>query len=98
MKDMEYLTKKRTEILEKIKPICEAFGITNYDYLIKETGQTETLVINNTKIGCSSNSVSAVVDELIGYLFIQRWCKNRHLGTFSTQSQNVVTRYWITED
>lgn len=97
MRDIKELEQKRIEVLEAIKPICEAFNIKNYDYIIKETGQTEALRINNVKIGCSSNSVSAVIDELIGYLFITNWCRNRHLGAFSTQTKNVIKRYWITE-
>lgn len=92
---LRYLKEKRVMVLEEIKPICEAFGITDYDYEVKSTGQREILVINGTRIGCSANSISAVVDELIGYLFINIWCRNRYLGTFSTQSKNVIKQYWI---
>lgn len=95
MRDLEYLKKKRVEVLDAIKPICDVFGITDYDYEVKESGQTELLRIKNTKIGCSCNSISAIVDELIGYIFVTRWCKNRYLGTFKTQSLNVIREYWI---
>lgn len=92
---MEYLESKRLQVLEAIEPICKAFNITDYDYEIRETGQTETLVINDTKIGCSCNSIDAVINELIGYIFIKVWCRQRSLGTFSTQAKNVIKQYWI---
>ncbi|MBR0576787.1 hypothetical protein KCG48_10625 [Proteiniclasticum sp. BAD-10] len=94
MEHMERLEKKRLEVLERIKPICEAFGITDYDYEIRETGQTETLRINKTRIGCSCNSISAVIDELVGYIFLMRW-RDRSLGAFSVQTTNAIKRYWI---
>ena len=97
MRDMEYLMKKRMQVLETIKPICKAFNIEDYNYIVQGTGQTEILRIGEVKIGCSSNSISAVVDELIGYIFLTRWCRNRSLGTFSTQTKNQIKRYWIKE-
>ena len=92
---MDYLERKRAEVLQEIKPICEAFGITDYDYEITETGQREVLRVNSVRIGCTLNSISAVVDELIGYIFIMRWCRNRSLGAFSTQTKNIIKRYWM---
>ena len=94
---MEYLERKRAEVLQELKPICDAFGINDYDYIIKKTGQKETLRIGEIRIGCSNNSISAVIDELIGYIFITRWCRNRSLGTFRTQAKNQIKRYWIKE-
>ena len=91
---MEQLGAKRIEVLEAIKPICEAFKINDYDYEVKDSGQRETLRIGNTRIGCSCNSISAVIEELIGYIFIARW-KDRYLGAFSIQTKNVIKRYWI---
>lgn len=89
------LQEKRIQVLEEIKPICEVFGIKDYDYIVTERGQLETLVINDTPIGCSCNSIDAIVDELIGYIFINRWCRRRSLGAFSTQTKNVIKRYWL---
>ena len=89
------MEKKRSEVMKAIKPICEAFNIKDYDYEIKETGQREALRIGEIRIGCSCNSISATIDELIGYLFITRWCRNRSLGTFSTQCKNVIRQHWI---
>ena len=92
---MSELESKRKEVLEAIKPICDVFGIKDYDYIVKKTGQRETLRLNDTLIGCSCNSISAVVDELIGYIFIKRFCRNRSLGAFSTQTKNKIREHWI---
>lgn len=86
---------KREEMLQAIKPICEAFGITDYDYVVVPDKHIERLVIGDTHIGCSCNSVSATIDELIGYIFIKKYCRNRSLGAFETQVKNVIKRYWM---
>lgn len=91
----EDLDKKRSDVLEAIAPICSAFKIDDYDYIVSETGQHETLRIYDTRIGCSCNSIDAVIDELIGYLFVKRFCKNRYIGAFQTQTLNCVRRHWL---
>ena len=88
----EYLAKKRLEVLEAIKPICQAFNISNYDYEIE--GNRERLRINDTRIGCSRNSIKAVIDELVGYIFVCRF-RERCLGAFKTQTFNRIKNYWI---
>ena len=100
MKDqdyLKYLESKRLKVLERIKPICEAFGILDYDYEVKTAGQTETLRINGARIGCSSNSINAVVQELVGYIFLLHW-RGRSLGAFETQVKNQIKRYWIKKE
>ena len=92
---LESLKIKRLKVLEGIKPICEAFNITDYDYIVKKDLQTETLRINNTYIGCSLNSISAVKDELIGWIIINIYSKNRGLGAFQKQTENHIKRYWL---
>lgn len=94
---MEHLQDKRLKVLEAIKPICEAYGIKDYDYIVKETGQTETLRIHGDHIGCSLNSVSAVIDKLTGWIFVRIYCKNKYIGAFKTQTLNAIKRYWIKE-
>ena len=91
----DYLIEKRIEVLEGIKPICEAFGIKDYDYIVDTKKRSELLRIYETEIGCSCNSISAVVDELIGYIFINTFCKNRSLGAFEKQVKNRIKEYWI---
>lgn len=90
----EQLKKKRLEVLEAIKPICESFKL-DYDYIVKETGQTETLVLNGQKIGCSCNSIEAVINEVIGYIFVKIYCRNNYIGAFRTQTLNVIKQYWL---
>ena len=89
---MNELESKRKEVLEAIKPICDVFGIKDYDYIIKKTGQRETLRLNDTLICCDCNSISAVVDELIGYIFIKKWCKKRYIPI---NAINKIREYWI---
>ena len=86
---------KREKVMSAIAPICEAFGISDYDYIVQEFGQRETLRLYGTMIGCTDNSVDAVIDEIIGWLFANRYCKNRYIGSFKTQTLNVVKQYWI---
>lgn len=94
---LEILEEKRLEVLKAIKPICDVFGIKDYDYIVKNDGQKETLVVEGTKIGCSFNSIYAVKQELIGWIFIVMW-RQRSLGAFDTQVKNVIKRHWIKED
>ena len=93
--DKEYLEKTRLDVLDTIKPICEAFIIDDYDYEINAEGQTEVLRVCDVRIGCSCNSIDAVKHELIGFIFLRTWCRYRSLGAFDTQCKNVIKRYWI---
>ena len=97
MRDLEYLKQKREQVLEAIKPICEAFKIKDYDYIVSEESPSEILRIEETKIYCSHNSISAVVDELIGWMFVCRYCRNRYIGAYKIQTLNRVKEYWIKE-
>ena len=94
MRRIEELNIKRTEVIKAIRPICEAFNL-EYDYVVKETGQTETLVLNGQKIGCSCNSIEAIINEIIGYLFVKVYCRNNWIGNFRTQTLNVIKQYWL---
>ena len=97
MGELERLQEKRVEVLKAIEPICKAFGIKDYDYIVKETGQREILRVEDIKVGCSCNSITAIITELIGVIFIGIWCRNRNLGAFEAQTKNVIKRYWIKE-
>lgn len=88
----EYMKNKREKVLEVIKPICEAFDIHNYDY---EVHPHESLVVEGQRIGCASNSIGAVVMELIGYIFVKTYAKNMYLGAFEKQTLNVLKRHWF---
>ena len=91
---IKQLEEKRIEVLKAIKPICEAFNL-KYDYIVKEEGQTETLVLNGQKIGCSCNSIEATINEVIGYIFIKIYCRSNWIGVFRTQTLNVIKQYWL---
>ncbi len=95
---IEFLKKKRLKVLERIKPICDAFGIKDYDYIVKETGQTECLRLCDTYIGCSGNRIESTIEELIGYIFIKIYCQERSIGAFRTQTLNKIRTYWLSEE
>lgn len=40
MEEFEYLQKKRLQVLEEIKPICDAFNIKDYDYIVQKKWAT----------------------------------------------------------
>lgn len=88
-----YRKKKRETVLETIKPICDAFEITDYDYICN--GSQERLIIEGTQIGCASNSIGATVRELIVFIFVKYGSDK--LGAFKTQTLNKLRCYWIKE-
>ncbi|MGN1200870.1 MAG: hypothetical protein ACI4R8_01210 [Candidatus Caccovivens sp.] len=97
MKDfyLEHETKdktKRERVLEVIKPICDVFGITDYDYICNE--EKERLVVEGQEIGTRGNSIGATVDELINYIWCNTFAENRCLGAFEKQTMRVIKRYW----
>ena len=91
---MKELEKKRIQVLKEIKPICEAFNL-EYDYIVSTEGQTETLILNSQKIGCSQTSISAIINEVIGYIFVKIYCRYNWIGPFRTQTLNVIKQYWL---
>lgn len=84
---------KRIEVLKAISPICKVFGISNFDYIFD--GNSEYLKLPKAKIACTSDSALAVVDELIGYIFITRWCHHRWLGAFEAQTLKKIRESWV---
>lgn len=94
MDDLEYLKKKREDVLNIIKPICETFHIEDYDYIVKDNLQKETLKLNNTYISCSGNSIDAIKDEVIGYIFYNTYCRNRGL----LDIQRKIKKYWMNDE
>lgn len=82
---------KRQCVLDTIKPICEAFGINDYDYII--TPEKERLIIENVEIGCRCNSIGATVMELINYIWIETVADNKYMP-FKTQTLNALKSYW----
>lgn len=92
MDHQKYLEEKRTEVLRMVAPICEAFGIKDYDYDL--SNKDERLVLNNeVSIGCKATSLERIKTELVGYIFVCHY-KRENLGPFETQVMNQVKRYW----
>lgn len=95
---LKQLEDKRQEMLNAIEPICKAFNIKDYDYYIYcnlSTGvYDEYLVLENTQICCTLNSEIAVIDEIIGWLFVNSFCKNRSIGRYKENTLKYVRRHW----
>lgn len=89
--DSAYFKGKREAVLNTIKPICEAFEITDYDYICNE--KQERLVIEGTQISCVCNSIGATVRELITYLFVVY--ASDKLWAFKAQTIKKLKEYWI---
>lgn len=90
----EYRKLMREKVLEVIKPICDAFGITNYDYIYDE--HQERLILEGQAIGCACNSIGATVNELIGYIFAKHYAKETYWA-FKPQTLAHIKRHWIKE-
>ena len=88
----DYLITKRQKVLMTLAPYLELFGIEG-DYQITETGG-EYLVLDGQKIGCTSNSIDAVFQEFIAYIFVECYCRHRSLGAFEKQVLKQINTYW----
>lgn len=93
----DYLIEKRLEALEAIRPICEAFRITDYDYEVNTETGSEYLRIEDTQIRCDCNSMGAIKQELVGWIFLNAW-KDRTLGAFDKQARKHIRQYWNNHD
>lgn len=94
--EADYYKKKRETVLETIKPICEAFGITDYDYIIDIPNGKERLVIEGQIIGCAYNSIGSTVRELIIYIFIKSGAIDR-IDYFKHSVINRLETNWQEE-
>lgn len=90
----EYMEHKREKVLEVIKPICEAFGIEDYDYVFNIEKGRERLVLEGQEIMCMENSIGATVEELIGYIFVKKYLPERYWA-FKPQTREYIKQYWV---
>ena len=87
--------KKRERIINKtIKPICKIFKI-NYEYMHFNFPNEEILYLNGQKINCTGSTVEEIRDKVIGYIFVEFYCKNNSIGAFQKQTLNVIKKDWI---
>ena len=98
-KDTEkYYKLKRETVLNTIKPICDAFGIVDYDYVIELDREglplKEQLYVEGQSINCFGNSIGAVVKELINFVWISSGICDR-LCHFREQTLNQLKTSWL---
>ena len=91
----QMLTEKRAEVLAALKPVMNAFGYGDgeYDYIVKDTLQTETLRIGDTYIGCSLDSLDAVMDEALSFLFLERVDRRVDYNT-----GKMIRTFWLSKE
>ncbi len=96
----QYLEEKRMKVLNAIIPVLRPFGITKVDYEVNLETYQETLVIDDTRIGCTCNSIEAILQEVVGYLFIKTWVPPRILVSdpYVDHCVETITRYWVKEE
>lgn len=69
-----YYSSKRATVMNTIRPICEAFGISpaDYNYRVTVDPQTgwvdETLVVEGVELPCNMNSIYATVKTLVRHI------------------------------
>lgn len=85
--------KREREIKKEIKKICKTFGI-KYEYYIFTEG-LELLYLNGQQIKCTGNTIEQIRDKVIGYIFVEIYCKNNSIGAFQKQTLNVIKKDWI---
>lgn len=97
----QYLEEKRMKVLNTITPVLRPFGITKIDYEINLETYQETLVIDDTKVGCTCNSIEAILQEVIGYLFIKTWVPSSRILRYDPCVEHcieLITHYWVKEE
>lgn len=97
----QYLEEKRMKVLSTIIPVLRPFGITKVDYEFNLETYQETLVIDDTRIGCTCNSLEAILQEVIGYLFIKTWVPSSRILAYDPCVDHcigIITHYWVKEE
>lgn len=89
----EYREIKRNKVLEVIKPICEAFEIEDYDYIIN--AGIERLIVEGQAICCSCNSIGATVNQLINYIWLKSYAKSHWICDNEDELIDNLKSYWI---
>lgn len=85
--------KRKRKIKKAIKPLCKIFKI-EYDYFIFKEG-LELLRLNNQCIECTGVTIEEIRDKVIGYIFVEIYCKNNTIGAFQKQTLNVIKKDWV---
>jgi len=95
-----YFSEERhNEVISAIKPLCDLYKI-KYEHIVNRSKENpeylddEYIKLNDTLICITFDSALAIESEVLGYVFIYRWCRYRSLGAFDIQSKNVIKRNW----
>lgn len=86
------INKKERAIKKAIKPLCKIFNI-KYEYY-QFIPNAEILYLNGQQIKCTGDTIEQIKDKVIGYIFVEFYCKNNSIGVFQKQTLNVIKKDW----
>ena len=61
-------------------------------FLQKALGDVDRIYIH---LNLNKELTKEQYDEFLGYIIINRYCKNRSIGAFRTQTMNEIKSFWI---
>lgn len=83
--------------VERLREMGRAFGIQNIDMVVSQNSGKSVLVIELQHIDVTGMTEREVVNELIGYLFVNRYCRAQRGGNNSLwDAESFVRRTWGT--
>jgi hypothetical protein len=91
---------KKKNILQRITPLLNIFGFTDFEFIQEFQGDNErevpneTLRIGTTYIGCTSNGEYATFLEAVNYVWVKSYNKHFSIGTFEKQTLKYIQRHW----
>lgn len=85
----------RKYVLEFIKPICEAFEITDYDYVYSIARKVRALRLNDTYILLDIGGFNNIVDKILEYIIVER---DVRLTYYYKSMINGLKSYWLNKE
>ena len=85
----------RKYVLEFIKPICEAFEITDYDYVYNPVREVRALRLNDTYIPLDIGGFNGIVDKILEYIIVKR---DVYLTYYHKSMINNLKSCWLNEE
>lgn len=102
---LNYYTKKKKNVLRLLRPFLEGFiqlKPCDYEYKIimndDDIFPQEQLIILHDTIGCSGNSIEAILLEAFGWAMINFYERNTRPEVIHKSTKEYIMRYWLNEN
>lgn len=83
--------------VERLREMGGAFGLQNIDLVVSQNSGKTVLKIELQHIDVTGMTEREVINELIGYLFVNRYCRSLRGGRNSLwDAESYVRRTWGT--